>query len=220
MSLQGIFNPMVRAYFKSKYGGSGGDIESQIKEAEAAILGHTLSGEYRNDAAFEDLREYTFIVNRDLESVDLPNVTGEVRERCFAYCTSLRNVNLPKVERIYDYAFSGCESLTVLDFPNVYSVSVIAFIECPLLKAVVLRRMGELNYFRLSDVEGSTEHAFYRTPIHDGTGYFYVPREMIPTWQSAAAEMELPIVNQFRALEDYTVDGTITGELDLEKMGL
>lgn len=184
---------------------------------EDALLSHTLSGEYRNDTAFEDLREYTFIGNFNLESVDLPNVTGCVNDRCFAYCSSLKNVNLPKVERLYDYAFNGCNLLTVLDFPNVTSVSVLAFVECPLLKAVVLRS-SRGAHFRLSDVEGSTEHAFWRTPIHDGTGYFYVPREMIQPWQTACADAELTIGNQFRALEDYTVDGTVTGELDLSKI--
>lgn len=214
MSLQGIFDPMVRAYFKNKYGGGEAD-----HSTEDALLSHTLSGEYKNDTAFEDLRCYTFANNVDLESVDLPNVTGLVEERCFTSCNSLKNVNLPKVEALTDFAFEYCESLTVLDFPNVYDVSIIAFTTCRSLKAVVLRSK-ESPYFRLSDVEGAAEHAFFRTPIGDGTGYFYVPREMIPAWQTACADAELTIGNQFRALEDYTVDGTVTGELDLTKMGL
>ena len=194
--------------------GGGGD-----RSMENALLSHTLSGEYKNDTAFEDLKHYTFIANFNLESVDLPNVTGGVYEQGFAYCSSLKNVNLPKVELLYDYAFYHCESLTVLDFPNVTMVSIEAFSYCPLLKAVVLRSLREVS-FRWSDLVQSAEHAFYRTPLNDGTGYFYVPREMIPVWQKSCADYELTIGNQFRALEDYTVDGTITGELDLEKMGI
>lgn len=215
MSLQGIFGPMVRAYFKNKYGG-GGEADHSMEDA---LLSHTLSGEYKNDTAFENLGLYTFAGNFDLESVDLPNVTGFVGEHCFTSCNSLKNVNLPKIEAITDFAFEYCESLTVLDFPNVYDVSVIAFVTCQSLKAVVLRSK-ETPHFRGSNVEGAAEHAFYRTPISDGTGYFYVPREMISAWQTACADVGLTIGNQFRALEDYTVDGTATGELDLTKMGL
>lgn len=209
--------PEARAYFKKKFGGGYGGGEAD-HSMEDALLSHTLSGEYKNDTAFEDLKPYTFSGNTDLESVDLPNVTGGVYEHCFSHCLSLKTVNLPKVERIYDFAFEYCESLTVLDFPNVHTVSVIAFVFCPLLKAVVLRSKEEPS-FRLSDVEGSTENAFKGTPIYDdGTGYFYVPREMISAWQTACADAELTIGNQFRALEDYTVDGTDTGELDMNKI--
>lgn len=49
-----------------------------------------------------------------------------------------------------------------------------------------------------------------------GTGYIYVPRALVDTYK--AATNWSTIADQFRALEDYTVDGTITGELDESKI--
>jgi hypothetical protein len=60
-----------------------------------------------------------------------------------------------------------------------------------------------------------TTHALYN-PEGLQDGYIYVPRAMIETLSSATNWSAL----QFRAIEDYTVDGTTTGELDLAKMGL
>lgn len=47
-------------------------------------------------------------------------------------------------------------------------------------------------------------------------GYIYAPRDTIETLSSATNWSTL----QFRALEDYTVDGTTTGEFDDEKAGI
>ena len=56
----------------------------------------------------------------------------------------------------------------------------------------------------------------YNSAIESGTGYIYVPSALIDSyktaknWSSHAA--------QFRALEDYTVDGTVTGAIDETKI--
>lgn len=54
------------------------------------------------------------------------------------------------------------------------------------------------------------------TPIANGTGYIYVPSALIEQYK--VAENWSTYASQFRALEDYTVDGTITGELDETKI--
>jgi hypothetical protein len=62
----------------------------------------------------------------------------------------------------------------------------------------------------------SSTNAFAGTPIESGTGYIYVPAALIDSyktetnWSAFAA--------QYRALEDYTVDGTVTGEMDESKI--
>ena len=50
----------------------------------------------------------------------------------------------------------------------------------------------------------------------DGTCYIYVPSSLIEQYKSDREWSK--ITNQIRALEDYTVDGTITGELDERKI--
>ena len=52
--------------------------------------------------------------------------------------------------------------------------------------------------------------------IANGKGYIYVPRAMVDTLKSATNWSTY--ATQIRALEDYTVDGTITGELDESKI--
>jgi tRNA A37 threonylcarbamoyladenosine synthetase subunit TsaC/SUA5/YrdC len=52
--------------------------------------------------------------------------------------------------------------------------------------------------------------------IGKGTGYVYVPSALIETYKTATNWSTF--ANQFRALEDYTVDGTVSGELDESKI--
>ena len=54
------------------------------------------------------------------------------------------------------------------------------------------------------------------TPINTGTGYIYVPSALVDSYKSATNWSTY--ATQFRALEDWTVDGTITGELDWDKI--
>ena len=51
--------------------------------------------------------------------------------------------------------------------------------------------------------------AFLTTPIFDGYGYIYVPRDLIESYKTATNWSYF--ADQFRILEDYTDDGTITG---------
>ena len=53
-------------------------------------------------------------------------------------------------------------------------------------------------------------------PIMKGEGYIYVPRALVDSYKVATNWSSW--ATQFRALEDYTVDGTTTGELDETKI--
>ena len=54
------------------------------------------------------------------------------------------------------------------------------------------------------------------TPIASGTGYIYVPAALVDSYKAATNWSNFAA--QFRALEDYTVDGTTTGALDPTKI--
>jgi hypothetical protein len=105
-------------------------------------------------------------------------------------------------------AFYMCSKLATVDVPNVSSINIDAFYSCGGLASVILR--GEQIC--------SLAHAnvFNNTPIKSGTGYIYVPKSLVDSYK--AATNWSTYANQFRALEDYTVDGTIMGELDLDKV--
>jgi hypothetical protein len=109
-------------------------------------------------------------------------------------------------------SFSHCKSLHLLDVPNVtlikaYALGVTAT-NCCNITQLILRGSTVCSL--------ASTNAFKGTPISKGTGYIYVPRALIDSYKNATNWSTF--VNQFRALEDYTVDGTITGELDESKI--
>ena len=143
----------------------------------------------------------------NLTTVDFPAVTS-IGGYAFQGCSSLITVDFPAVTSIGTYAFQDCSNLTTVDFPAVTSITSSAFRTCSSLKSLLLRG---------NKVCTLSKNVFVSTPISSGTGYIYVPSSLIEqykaktNWSTYAA--------QFRALENYTVDGTITGELDPAKTG-
>ena len=132
-----------------------------------------------------------------------------IGDSAFRNCDALTTVNFPNVTFLGDNAFFGCDALTTLAFPNVTTIRSSVFSSCIALKAVIFRNtenISTLNY----------TNAFNSTPIKNGNGYIYVPRALVEEYKSATNWSTL--ASQFRALEDYTVDGTITGALDETKI--
>lgn len=128
--------------------------------------------------------------------------------KAFKGCTSLATVDLPAAVSIGQAAFSTCPALTAAIFSEASIFERLAFIDCSALKTVILRNAKTVA---TSDFE-----IFMRTPIESGTGYIYVPRALVDSYK--AADGWSTYASQFRALEDYTVDGTIAGELDESKI--
>jgi hypothetical protein len=167
----------------------------------------------------------------------------------FKSCQELISINLLNTNNINSIssAFSGClklKSLSQLDTKNV-SLMQQVFNDCRMLEKIdityfncdaaadtlnICYRCYSLKAFVIR--EFSSNYALYSTAFnycykmlgqqHDTynpngeQGYVYVPRAMVETLSNETNWSVL----QFRALEDYTVDGTTTGELDLAKMGL
>lgn len=150
----------------------------------------------------------------NLVSIDLPNAVT-VADSCFRNCDKLENVNIPKVEMARYSMFYNCISITKIDLPSVVSIgdtwNNYVFYGCKNLTAVILRSTTMVT--ALGD---NNQQMFYDTPIANGTGYIYVPAALIDTYKADTAWSTY--ASQFRALEDYTVDGTITGELDENKV--
>ena len=142
-----------------------------------------------------------------LVSADFPSATS-IEQTAFRSCSSLVSADFPLVTTIGNYALNSCSSLVSADFPLVTTIGNYAFQNCSSLKSLILRKNSVCLIYPNS--------VLTNTPIASGTGYIYVPSLCINdyknaiTWNTYAA--------QFRALEDYTVDGTTTGELDESKV--
>lgn len=126
-----------------------------------------------------------------------------------AYCGNLKTVKFHTLTKLGQYAFYSSTALTTADFPVCKEVESSAFYNCSALVSLILRKTGTICTL-------SSTNTLYGTPIKSGTGYIYVPRALVDSYKSATNWSSF--ANQFRALEDYTVDGTITGDLDPSKI--
>ena len=143
-----------------------------------------------------------------LSSVNLP-LALNVSAYSFYNCSNLVKVCFPKASQIDQNGFYRCSKLTIADFPTVdISIDSRAFYDCSALSSLILRSS---NMPSLVNID-----ALSRTKIASRTGYIYVPAALVDTYK--AATNWSTYANQFRALEDYTVDGTTTGELDSTKI--
>lgn len=138
---------------------------------------------------------------------------------------SLHQLDTRKVTNL-NSAFYGCYSLQIIDI-TYYNISSSLYAgniyrDTYSLKTAVIREFGTSYVITTNTFQGSyhilgTQNAKYN-PEGLKDGYIYVPRNMIATLSSATNWSTH--ASQLRALEDYTLDGTTTGELDLVRMGI
>ena len=137
-----------------------------------------------------------------------------IGERAFYGFSSLTSVSFYNVQTVGADAFNGCSGLEIADFKRLgytgASIEANAFNGCTNLRALILRAETA------APVSLKGTGALSNTAIANGTGYIYAPAYTITyfksdtNWSAYAA--------QFRALEDYTVNGTISGKLDESKI--
>jgi hypothetical protein len=145
--------------------------------------------------------------NSGIAEVNLPSVTT-IGDFAFEDCKFVKAI-FPSATTVSGGAFRYMQALTYLDLPVVTSIGNSSFHNTS-LNILILR-----NELAMCTLGGTA--AFTNTPVAIGSGYIYVPSSLINTYKSAANWSTY--ANQFRALEDYTVDGTVTGELDETKIG-
>ena len=148
------------------------------------------------------------LIDRSITEISSSSATS-IGDGAFSSCSALTTVDFPAATSIGGYAFQNCSALTTVDFPVATSIGDGAFKSCSALKSLLLRGNNVCTL--------SSTSAFTSTPIASGTGYIYVPSALIEQYK--AATNWSTYAAQFRALENYTVDGTVTGELDPAKTG-
>lgn len=146
----------------------------------------------------------------NLEKISIP-LCHSIGSSALAYINKLKEVSCP-VGYVEGFAFYSDSELEKVDFnptdDSLTSIGYSAFSYCSKLKILALRSE---KVWALSD-----SSCFQGTLIESGTGFIYVPKSQIEQYK--VATNWTVYADQFRALEDYTVDGTITGELDSTKI--
>ena len=154
------------------------------------------------DDRVKEVGAYAFNGNSKIESISFPNAT----KAGFYCCYGARNLtyaNLPKAKSVSAYCFADAN----LSYYDTIATVIYekAFRNNANLQHLFLRhtdtvcKLGNIN-------------AFEGTPFVKTFGYAYVPRDLLESYPSATNWSGL--YAQWDAIEDYTVDGTITGEID------
>ena len=129
---------------------------------------------YRNDRV-QTVGTSAFQGAAALVSVDFAEAT-KMSAYCFNNCTKLDSVNIPKVTFVGNGAFAGCSSLETIEIPALTQLYTGAFSNCAKLVQVILRCSAVPTLY------GAT---FTNTPIVNGTGYIYVPDELVDSYKTA-----------------------------------
>lgn len=156
---------------------------------------------------------------KNLKAVSFPTspTTGYIS---FGGCSSLETVNFPKATVLGNACFSDCFSLKKVDFPLVTFVRTSSLSQCKSLTQLILRSetmatLENSNFLnKCCHFLGTVDTTYNPNGLTDG--YIYVPRALVNDYKVATNWSVY--ASQFRALEDYTVDSTITGELDESKI--
>lgn len=148
---------------------------------------------------------YAFSNCGKLTELYCKNVT-DISQNAFYYCTSLREVIMPQSLRIPQYVCGFCSSLVKADFgsENNSTIGNGAFSGCDSLETLVIRKTNAVLTGRSTMFTSSS-------PIAQGTGYIYVPSALVDSYK--AANYWSTYANQIRAIEDYSTDGTVDGDI-------
>lgn len=144
--------------------------------------------------------------NCPLTEFDFSEVT-DIGGYVFQY-GKLTSAVLPKIVGLGYNVFYGCDTLAFVDLPIATMLRNHCFRQTS-ITTLILRNTEKV-------VTLLAAGSFAATPMASGTGYIYVPSALVDSYK--AATNWSTYAAQFRALEDYTVDGTTTGELDESKI--
>lgn len=130
--------------------------------------------------------------------------------------SSLTAVNLPLLWKIGGYAFRYNNQITSITLPSLKKTASTfrVFEECSNLTRLDLGPIEQIHTYWFADtnltvliLRGSTMaslsnvNAFANTPIQAGTGYIYVPKDLIDSYKIATNWTTF--ASQLRAIEDY-----------------
>lgn len=119
---------------------------------------------------------YAFARHSLLTKIDIPNVTN-IDLYGFNYCTGLTEIVLPSVKRIESQAFNSAGKLTKIDAPMLEYIGAHS-ITASKLTTLIIRQSDTVCVL-------ANTAAIQTTPMTNGTGYIYVPDDMVEAYKTA-----------------------------------
>ena len=210
----------------------------EIVLRSARLVERTLSGDYINDRVTV-IGPHTFRANiGKIGMLSLPNATetstvnvgGVMSSYAFSYMSGIDVLSLPKIATVYARTFSE-SNIQKLDLSGATTLKTSSFEGCRYTKQLRLPSVTTIE----SAIFAGTGNSFIALILPgnavctlggvlgwadkfgaSGAGYIYVPRALVDSYKAATNWSNY--AGKIRALEDYTVDGTVNGELDETKI--
>ena len=171
--------------------GSGGsdEIEALLKRTITSYSSDTLTSVGSN--AFQSCSKLTnvslpnatslglssFNACTSLVSIEIPLVTS-ITTQTFYGCSALETLNLPSVKTTGTQGIRNCKKLTRVDFGSVTNIGALTLDSCSLLETLIVRTSSVCTLANTSALSG--------TKIASGTGYIYVPDNLVDSYKSAS----------------------------------
>ena len=130
-------------------------------------------------------------VNSGIQQADFPLVTT-IGNACFNMAKNLTSANLPLVTALPADAFRN-SSIQTADFATVTNINRTAFTDCTSLEKLIIRTPSVCV---ISDISV----ALRGSKIASGTGYIYVPDNLVDSYKAATNWVTL--ANQIRGLSE------------------
>lgn len=164
--------------------------------------------------ALTTIKGYAFYECNNLTEMVFPELV-EIAPNAFTGCKSPATVVCPKLTTVPYNGFREFAGICTADFHNLKSIGANGFYKSTNLETLIIRTQG------ICSIASGT--VLTATKILSGDGYVYVPRESLSDTDEASdyrrATNWSALTNlKYRALQDYTVDGTIYGALDPDKI--
>lgn len=140
----------------------------------------------RLDTSINKIRQYGFMDCSELTEINAPNVTT-IGRNAFSFCGRLKRAIFPKLTTGGNDMFSYCYLLEYIDLGNIAALGSWVFTSCRSLAAVVLRKNSVVNL--------TVENAFSSSGVQKGTGFVYVPDNLVEqykvatNWQTYASQI-------------------------------
>lgn len=116
------------------------------------------------------------ILNRSI-TVYVNNTVTKLETYALAFCTKMTKLRCGAVEEMENYCVRYCTSLTEARFDSVKTIKAQVFQNCNKMVKLIL---GSPSLCELTNV-----NSFNLTPIADGTGYVYVPDNLVDAYKTA-----------------------------------
>lgn len=195
-----------------------------------SIIERNISGEYTNNL-IKNIGASSFKSCTNLEKISSTSITSIANQGLYG-CTNLKEFDFPNLKKLSaGSVFQSCSSLVSAYCPNVEgTVGANSFNACTSLEKAYFKnistiggtnfngdtKFSEIVINRITPPSLSNVNAFTNTPIAKYYGYIYVPRQSLETYKNATNWINFS--SQIRAIEDWTIDGTLDGNLDINRL--